>query len=76
MFPVSYLVHYDTLLQNETDIITKYDNYFLTKSDKSLLWNASGGLLENAAVLLQNAFIITKCVSTNYYLDNYSIFKV
>ena len=28
---VSYLVHYDTLLQNATDIITKYDSFFITK---------------------------------------------
>ena len=34
---VSYLIHYDSLLQNATDIITKRDIYFITKSDKSLL---------------------------------------
>ena len=27
----SYLVHYDTLLQNATDIVTKYDGQFITK---------------------------------------------
>ena len=30
---VSYMIHYDTLLQNETDSITKCDCYFLTKCD-------------------------------------------
>ena len=45
----SYLIHYDTLLQNVTDIITK-----CTKCDKGLLQNAIGFLLQNATVLLQN----------------------
>ena len=31
MHEVLYLVHYDSLLQNVTDIITKYDSYFITK---------------------------------------------
>ena len=31
MVVVSYLVHYDTLLQNVTDIITKCDSNFITK---------------------------------------------
>ena len=35
-----YLVHYDTLLQNATDIIAKCDRYFITKYDKSELQNA------------------------------------
>ena len=34
---ILYLVYNDTLLQNETDIITKCDSYFITKCDKSLL---------------------------------------
>ena len=36
---VSYLIHYGTLLQNATDVITKCDSYFITKCDKSLLQN-------------------------------------
>ena len=61
MVLVSYLVDYDTLLQNVTNIITKCDIYFITKCDKSLLQNMSGFLLQNASfitkcnVLLQNA---------------------
>ena len=47
---VSYLVHYDTLLQNTTDFITKYDSYFITKYDKSLFQNASDFLLQNVTV--------------------------
>ena len=55
------MIHYGTLLQNATDIITKCDSYFITKCDKSLLQNVSGFLLQNAIVLLQNATVITNC---------------
>ena len=66
---VSYLIRYDSLLQNATDIITKCDSYFITKCDRSLLQNASGFLLQNGTgfllqngtVLLQNATVITNC---------------
>ena len=58
---VSYLIHYEILLQNATDTITKCDSYFIAKCDKSLLQNASGFLLQNATVLLQNATVITNC---------------
>ena len=43
---VSYLIRYDSLLQNAADIISK--------CDRSLLQNASG-------FLLQNATVFTKC---------------
>ena len=56
---VSYLICYDSLLQNTTDVITKCDSYFSTKCDRSLLQNASVFLLQNATVLLQNATVIT-----------------
>ena len=58
---VSYLICYNSLLQNATDVITKCDSYFITKCDRRLLQNASGFLLQNATVLLQNAIDITKC---------------
>ena len=65
---VSYLIRYDSLLQNAADVITKCDSYFIPKCDRSLLQNASGFLLQkatvllqNAAILLQNATVITKC---------------
>ena len=45
MVIVSYLICYDILLQNVTDIITKCDSHFITKCDRSLLKNASGFLL-------------------------------
>ena len=58
---VSYLIRYNSLLQNAADVITKCDIYFVTKCDRSLLQNPTGFLLQNAIVLLQNATIITKC---------------
>ena len=48
---VSDLIRYDSLLQQSADVITKWDSYFITKRDRSLLQNASGFLLQNAAVL-------------------------
>ena len=54
------MVHYDTLLQNMTDIIAKYDNYFIIKCNKGLLQNSSGALLQTVTVLLQNSSVITK----------------
>ena len=69
---VSYLINYGTLLQNATDMITKYDSYFITKCDKSLLQNASGFLLQNATVLLQNATVITK-YNVYYILRQYIV---
>ena len=62
MVAVSYLVHYDTLLQNSIDIIAKCDSYFITKCDKSLLQNELCFLLQNVTVLLKIAIVITKCV--------------
>ena len=68
---VSHLIHYGTLLQNVTDIITKCDSYFITKCDKSLLQNASGFLSQNATILLPNATVIIKC-DVYYKLQQYS----
>ena len=48
---VSCFIHYDSLLQNATDVIKKCDSYFVTKWDRSLLQNASGFLLQNAALI-------------------------
>ena len=38
---ISDLICYDSLLQNATDFITKYDSYFIIKRDRSLLQNVS-----------------------------------
>ena len=49
------MIHYDSLLQNATDIITKCDSYVITKCERSSLQNTPGFSLQNATVLLQNA---------------------
>ena len=59
MVTVSYLIPYQYLLQNVTDI-TKCDIYYITKCDHRLLQNVSSVLLQNELVLLQNATAITK----------------
>ena len=56
---VLYLICYNSLSQNTTDVVTKCHSYFTTKCDISLLQNASVFLLQNATVLLQNATVIT-----------------
>ena len=68
---VSYLILYDSLLQNATDIIAKCDSYFIAKCDRSLLQNGTGFLLQNATVLLQNATVITKCYDFITKYDRY-----
>ena len=57
-------------LQNVTNIISKCDSYFIKKRDRNLLQNASGFLLQNATILLQNATVITKC-DVHYKLQQY-----
>ena len=63
MSMVSYLIHYDSLLQNATDIIAKPDSRFITVSV----------LLQHVSVLLQNATVITKC--DDYYKLRYNAFS-
>ena len=63
---VSYLIRYDSSLQNATDIITKYE--------RSILQNASGFLLQNTTVLLQNAALITN--SDNFITKCDSYYKM
>ena len=60
---VSYLVHYETLLQSETDNITKWDGYVITKYDKSSLQNVSDLLFQDATVLLQIVTVTRKCIN-------------
>ena len=61
---VSYLIHYNSLLQIVTDNIAKCESYFITKCDRSLLQNASRfyhkmrQLLQIETILLQNAKVI------------------
>ena len=76
------MIHYDTLLLNAADIITKCDSYFIARCDKSLLQNVSDFLLQNATVLLQNttillqnAGIITKS-DVYYKFRQYDVLKI
>ena len=68
---VSYLIHYDSLLQNATDIITKCNGCCIAKCDRSLLQNASGFLIQNATVLLQNVTVTTNCDNFITKCDSY-----
>ena len=47
---VLFLIGYDTLSQNATDIITKCDSYFVTKCNRSSLLNVPGFLFQNATI--------------------------
>ena len=63
MILISYLVYYNTLIHNATDIITKCDSCFIAKFNTSLLKNALNFILKSTTVLLQNETVITKCVN-------------
>ena len=52
------MVHNDTLLQDATDIITKFDSDFITKCDKIIMQNAFGFSLQNITILLQNETVL------------------
>ena len=52
---VSYLIRYDSLLQNATDVITKCDNYFITKCDRNILQN--GTFITNCDSAHQNRVV-------------------
>ena len=47
---VSYLIRYDSLSQNATDVIIKCGSYFIAKCKRSSLKNVLGFLLKNATV--------------------------
>ena len=68
---VSYLIHFDSLLQNTIDIITKCDSYFIIECDRRLLQNASGFSLQNATVITNYDDFITNC-DVYYKLRQYS----
>ena len=63
---VSYLIHYDSLLQNVADIIRKCVSYFITKCHRSLFkmrqyYYKLLQLLQIATILSQSATVTTKC---------------
>ena len=47
------MIHYESLLQNAADIVTKCDTVLITKCNRNLS--------QNATVLLQTAAVVTKC---------------
>ena len=47
---MSYQIRCNTLLQNATDIITKCNNFFIIKWDKTLLQSQSGFVLQIVTV--------------------------
>ena len=66
----SYIVHYDTLLQNTTDIFIKYDSYIIKKCNKKNYYKMCQVFYDKMRQikcddLLENATLITKCVGTN-----------
>ena len=58
---VSYLRHFDSFLQNATDIILKCNRCFITKCDRSLLQNVPGFLLQDSTVIRNCEDFVTKC---------------
>ena len=68
MITVSYLVHYDTILQNTTDFIAKCNSNFITKCDEGLLQMQQ--FCYKIRKLFQNSMFITKCVGTVFNITN------
>ena len=56
------LIHYDSLLQNATDIITKYDNYFITKCARFFNYKMRH-FYYKIGQLLQTTTFVTTCDS-------------
>ena len=77
------MIYYGTLLQNVTDIITKWENYFITKCDKNLFFATKYDsfitkcdssykwrqFYRKRRKLLQNATFIINFDSTNQMSD-------
>ena len=69
---VSYLVHYDTFLQNATDIITKCDSYFIYRMQQRFITKCYSyykmrRFYYKMRQLLQNATFNTKCDGIDMY---------
>ena len=60
---ISYLIHYDSLLQNETEVYYKMRLVFYYKMRQ--FYHKIRQLLQIAMILLQNATFITNCDSAN-----------
>ena len=68
---VSYLVHYDTLLQKPTGVITKNATAILLQNAIKVSYKMRQVFHYKMRQLIQNAMVITKCVSTAVKAVNY-----
>ena len=67
---VSYLIRYDSLLQNATAILLQNATEVYYKM-RQVFYYKMRQLLQNATILLQNATVITKC-DVYYKLRQYT----
>ena len=82
------MINYETLLQNATDIITKYGSYFITKYVRFFITKCDRFITKcdsyyklrqfyhKMRQLLQNATFITNCDSTMLVVDYLSLINV
>ena len=69
---VSFLIRYDSLLQNTANIITKRDSYFITNCKMRKFYYKMRQLLQIVTIFLQNAIVVTKC-DIYYELQQYTV---
>ena len=82
------MINYETLLQNATDIITKYGSYFITKYVRFFITKCDRFITKcdsyyklrqfyhKMRQLLQNATFITNCETTMLVVDYLSLINV
>ena len=68
---VSCLIHYDRLLQNATDVITKYDNNFITECCRNLLQIPSGFFYKMQLCYYKMWQLFTNCDDFIIKCDSY-----
>ena len=78
---VSYLIHYDSLLQNATDVLLQNATEVYYKMRQVFYYKMQQfyykirQLLQIVTTLLQNATVITKC-DVYYNLRQYAVFRI
>ena len=81
------MIHYDSLLQNATDIITKCNSYFIRKCDateiyykmRQVFYYKMRQFYYKMRQLLQNATAITKCkvyCKLRQYTEQFNLLKM
>ena len=65
---LSYLIHYDSLLQNATDIIAKCGSYFITNCDRSLLQNTSSFITSCYSFIKICEWVLHGCFSVDFMI--------